>query len=288
VRYLEALENGDWKQLPGSIFARSFARQYARQVGLAESEIDAELHTIFPQEECLPAPNSVAVAGIQLKPLADWGRAPGWDRMAKPVLSLAAALVMCSGLYVAWNKLVLRMDSEPAAIVDPMQGLPPTKAPVSAAQQIAGTPPLSEPPATAPESDEASEPVPASQPGVENASLAHDSTPPANAAVVELNASDAGSGMSVRIVASRETWVSVSANGKSLFRGILRPNDVRQVNGVQRARMVIGNAGGVEVQTDGRSIGPIGPEGKVRVVVLTPDGPQIMRSTSTAIPSQTD
>jgi hypothetical protein len=40
--------------------------------------------------------------------------------------------------------------------------------------------------------------------------------------------------------------------------------------------MVIGNAAGVDVIADGKSIGPIGPPGQVRFVLLTPEGPQIL------------
>lgn len=83
--------------------------------------------------------------------------------------------------------------------------------------------------------------------------------------------------MLVKLVASEKTWVSISANGKVVFSGILQPNEVRNLAGVERARMVVGNAGGLEVLTDGKSIGPIGPPGQVRVVLITPEGPQIIR-----------
>jgi cytoskeleton protein RodZ len=34
VRYLQAIENDDWEQLPGDIYARAFIRTYGRLVGL--------------------------------------------------------------------------------------------------------------------------------------------------------------------------------------------------------------------------------------------------------------
>jgi hypothetical protein len=82
--------------------------------------------------------------------------------------------------------------------------------------------------------------------------------------------------MAVQVVATEKTWVSITVNGRSVFSGTLQPNESRTISRVERAKMVIGNAGGVEVLTDGKSIGPIGPPGHVRFVLLSPDGPRIL------------
>jgi hypothetical protein len=82
--------------------------------------------------------------------------------------------------------------------------------------------------------------------------------------------------MAVQVVASERTWVSITVNGRSVFSGTLQPNESRTLSRVERARMVIGNAAGVDVIADGKSIGPIGPPGQVRFVLLTPEGPQIL------------
>lgn len=79
--------------------------------------------------------------------------------------------------------------------------------------------------------------------------------------------------MALRIVASEATWVSIAANGRPVYSGILKPYEERIVTGVETARMVVGNSTGVNIFTDGRLIGPIGPQGSVRVVVLTPGNP---------------
>ena len=38
IRYLEAIESGDFKRLPGGIFNRSFVKAYARCIGYDEKE----------------------------------------------------------------------------------------------------------------------------------------------------------------------------------------------------------------------------------------------------------
>ena len=92
-----------------------------------------------------------------------------------------------------------------------------------------------------------------------------------------------GEGMNIKIVASQEAWVSITANGKKLYSGILRPNETRVLSRVERAKVVVGNAGGVDVLADGRSIGPIGPRGQVRVVLMSPNGTQIHKQPKPAV-----
>ncbi|MGE5648527.1 MAG: helix-turn-helix domain-containing protein [Acidobacteriota bacterium] len=39
MRFLLAIEKGDWKQLPGGIYNTSYIRQYARQIGYEETKL---------------------------------------------------------------------------------------------------------------------------------------------------------------------------------------------------------------------------------------------------------
>lgn len=251
VRYLQAIEDGEWHVLPGAIFARSFARQYARYVGLDEASIEAEVQATFQNEPQLPQLDPAPRGSIPLPKLREVLERlmPSWDRMPKPFLSLATALVVCSGVYVGWQKLVLGPPEGQQIAADPARNMPPTK--LSTGQ------------------DSSSTPV-----SVETASQASGTGTTEIALAVPAGTTG---GISVRIVAQQETWVSITANGKRLFAGTLRPNEARQLSGVESAKMVIGNAGGVEVIKDGQSIGPIGPPGQVRVVLITPQGPQIYR-----------
>jgi hypothetical protein len=72
----------------------------------------------------------------------------------------------------------------------------------------------------------------------------------------------------VQLAATEETWVSVIANGKTLFAGVLQPAETKRFEGIEQARLVTGNAAGLGVEWNGRAIGPIGPRGQVRLVLL--------------------
>ena len=255
VRYLEALEAGDFKQLPGAIFARSFVRQYAELVGMSIASLESELQQIFPSEDVFPAEE--ADRGILRNDTLLAANGPVWRRLPLTALSLATALVISSLLYVGWQRVVLHNEtSEPPTLATPAK--PPAT--------------RSQPPGTSPS------PPAADSPTVRPAAVSTPDLPAAGEPakpITELQA-PAGSGgaaMALRVVASERTWVSIAANGKFVYSGILEPYEERSVTGVEHARMVIGNSTGVAVFTDGRSIGPIGPQGSVRVVVLTPGAP---------------
>ncbi|MCC6588016.1 MAG: DUF4115 domain-containing protein [Bryobacterales bacterium] len=273
-RYLVALETGDHKQIPGAVFARSFARQYAQMVGLEYSQIQAEVAAAFPIEEQLPpAESRPAAQGIEIKPLTDWLHINSsfWRQLPRPMFSLLGVLLACSAVYMGWQRVVLGTGQN--AAMEAAQSVPPTKLPAATSETLP-TAPIT-PPTISSEQ----------QATLTNTSAGTPAAVTGQNTTLELQAGT--SGVSVRVVASQETWVSITANGKRLYRGVLQPNEARVLTGVENATMVIGNAGGVDVQKDGRSIGPIGPPGQVRVVQLSPDGMQIKRQADPATTSTT-
>ena len=134
VRYLEALEAGDFKQLPGAIFARSFVRQYADIVGANASGIEAELQQIFPSEEIFPPAaafqSSTLRASLQSDTLLA-ANGPVWRRLPLTAISLSTALVVSSLLYVGWQRVVLHNETseQPAPSQQPAAKAPAIKKP---------------------------------------------------------------------------------------------------------------------------------------------------------------
>jgi len=134
---------------------------------------------------------------------------------------------------------------------------PPPQAPV--AQQTsaapvdpasAGTPPVAQPESTA-----------ATSPAV---------TPPADPQKPESGR------LSVGLSATERTWVSLSSDGKTVFSGVLDASQTKNIEGVENAKLTTGNAAGLDVRWNGKSIGPLGTHGQVRVVVFTPENFQIL------------
>jgi cytoskeleton protein RodZ len=265
-RYLQALETGDTKVLPGSVFGKSFARQYAHVVGLNPAEIEAELAAAFPPEDNVPTLESLSQpSSIHVAPLPDVvGASVSFSpQIYRSVVALLLVVVACSGVYMGWQRWQKAGQEVSAGYRPPAAPIPAdTPAPAPAA-----------PPAT--ESGAAMAPAPTqavSTTGQDPAS----SPDGARNASIQVNVPNGAEGMAVQVVATEKTWVSITVNGRSVFSGTLQPNESRTLSRVERAKMVIGNAGGVDVITDGKSIGPIGPPGQVRFVLLSPDGPRIL------------
>ncbi len=79
----------------------------------------------------------------------------------------------------------------------------------------------------------------------------------------------------LQIEADEKVWIEITSGQKKLFSGLLQPNDTKELSGLKEARLLIGNAGGLRIYSNGKSVGPIGPRGHVRVVRLTPSGAEI-------------
>jgi len=71
--------------------------------------------------------------------------------------------------------------------------------------------------------------------------------------------------MRLDIEAKEPTWVSlVDADGNKMLTALLAPGDPRTVELLKAATLRIGNAAGLSVRVDGKALGPIGPQGRVR------------------------
>ena len=81
-----------------------------------------------------------------------------------------------------------------------------------------------------------------------------------------------GSPIHVLITADEPVWVRARNNGKYLFSVTLDTNQTRTVDADGALELLLGNAGGVEIQLNGKPIGAVGPKGQVRTVQLTSGG----------------
>jgi len=247
TRYVEAIESGDTKILPGRFFTKSFYRQYGHYLDVCDQQFESAVENLFGGEDTAPPAIRGPLDTLTGIPPIPTASSRAQDR--KPLISLAVLLVVvvaCSGIYALWQHL-----QQPAPLGQATLVTPPAQ--TAAAPQAA---PASEPATTAP--------------------LSIVQTPAANPELpgdVVLN-----------LAATEKVWISVTSNGKVLFSGVLEPSQTKVLEAGDHARLLIGNAGGVDVQWKGRSLGPIGPRGQVRVVVLKPEGFEILPPKNDAEP----
>jgi hypothetical protein len=71
----------------------------------------------------------------------------------------------------------------------------------------------------------------------------------------------------VELVASEPSWVSLrGSDGTTLMSGLIEPGKSQSVDIRQTAVLRAGNAGGLTIRANGKSLGPLGPHGAVRDV----------------------
>jgi cytoskeletal protein RodZ len=237
-RYVTAIEADDVEVLPGLFFFQSFARQYAAILGLDQTQVRRALAAMEPPAELSASADAHVsplrspdpiVAATNRRYFADLP-------VGLSVAGLLASVLLGSGIFAWWTR-------------------PPQAAPVAAyvpakVAQLVAPPQVS--------ATEAS--------GTEAAGLA----PVAAETTLEAVAGvDDGNQVTLNLSATERTWLSITSQGKVIFSGILEPSQSKTLKGAEVATMKVGNAGGVDIQWNGKSIGPIGPRGQVRTVRFT-------------------
>jgi cytoskeletal protein RodZ len=256
-RYLDAIERDDRSSLPGGFFYKNWVQQYAGCLSLDIAAITADVDRTVAQdvEPALPGQGKQQmireqrIAPVDI-PGANLGGAA--SRLLAPVAVLICVVLGCSGFYVWWrnsqNPTTVAESSNPpqTAPAEPSASVPPSTIPVEPMVKPASAPEASPtPPAIAPES--ATKLTPISPDDVQ-----------------------------IEISATQATWISVTPDGKQVFAGILQPAEVRTLGAHDTALIRIGNAGGLSVRLNGKSIGPIGPAGQVRTLIINKSGFQIV------------
>ena len=80
--------------------------------------------------------------------------------------------------------------------------------------------------------------------------------------------------VTVAVLATDRSWVQVTTTtGQELFQGLLQPGQEKTFTDKTRLKLVIGNAGGVELTVNGSAIGAPGRRGQVARVQFTPEDP---------------
>lgn len=73
-RYLEAIEEGNFKVLPGNFYVRAFVKNYAEAVGLDPNELLKLYHNVLPSTEPELSAEPITRSRVSTKASERWGR----------------------------------------------------------------------------------------------------------------------------------------------------------------------------------------------------------------------
>lgn len=271
-RFLEALENGNTKDLPGDAYAQGFVRSYAAYLGLdadktvaeykremsgriAEAEADAERIEESESETLTPKPVVLILSLIVLITVFFvWKGFHTND----PVVVVAApepeAVTVLDESYPLPEQM-----AEPAVktvVEAPVPPVPPKKpqVPAAAEEQADGNAVVSTP-------EVAESAIPAQRAPVEE--------------VVEKIHVYGQHNVNPRLVlvANEASWIEVRRGENILISRVLNKGDRYQVSrNPEDLFLKTGNAGGLDIYLDGELMPSVGPQGALRSnVPLNPD-----------------
>jgi cytoskeleton protein RodZ len=233
-RYLEAIEKDDYKVLPAAVFTRGFVREYARYLGLNPDEaVNRYLHYRQGLEETGAVPK-------------DARREPGRDIAHEPLREMRKE--------TARETLRKIQTAQDAPAEPPRRRVSPAiivfvliVALFAAAVWLVQNPSI----------------YGRSRPRPAPASTTQQSVPP----VVPTTAAPAPApetDLILRIRARENSWMTLDADGRSVFNSELRSGEEQTFRAKERfVFRTVGNAGGIDLTLNGVPVPPMGESGEV-------------------------
>lgn len=241
TRFLVAIETEQFHLLPGGIFSRGFIRAYAERLKLDPDKAVAD----FERQSNYREPAIMEATSVT-SPTSEKKRSSLYP------VAVAALIALVVVFYVVTRQATRSVTPEQPAI----RATNPAPAPMPAPAAPAPTTP-------APVAAES--PVSPAEPAVGSAT-----SPPAPAEQAAPQADKPS--LSMTISAQKKTWIKVVADGKTANAGeILQPGTTRRYTALSKLRLMLGNAGGVDVRINDQPLRPLGKEGQIRSITITPD-----------------
>jgi cytoskeleton protein RodZ len=246
-RHLEALETERFDQLPGGVFNKGFVRAYARFLGIDEDRAVADYAAATNEQ---PEPEDKFPLEIHDEP----DRELNPRRSYLPLVFAVAALVGVLVGYAFWIK------SKPHAAAEQPQATRPAPATSTPEKPAA---PVASPSAVAP--------APKQTAPVEQHVAAVNSQPPQPSPSDPVTTKPEKS-FFILVKAKEDSWVSIVADGKSVMQRVLAADKHKKIKAGRLLVLRTGNAGGIEVSFNGRSLGAIGNENEPRTLTFNSNG----------------
>lgn len=271
ARFLDALENGNTKELPGDAYAQGFVRSYAAYLGLDADKTVAR----YKQETSGRVAEVEAESGSYADNEAETS-APKPAVLAVSAIALIVIFCVWKGFHTN-DPVVVVAAPEPEAVtvLDESYPLPEQTAELAAETAVEGpVPPV---PPKKPQVPAAAEY--AAEPAVVSEPAAVDVVIPAQRAPVEEVVENIhiygqrNVNPRLVLVANEAAWIEVRRGENILISRVLNKGDRYQVSrNPDDLFLKTGNAGGLDIFLDGEQVPPVGPKGALRSnVPLNPD-----------------
>jgi cytoskeleton protein RodZ len=279
TRFLLAIEQENFDQLPGGIFNKGFVKAYARSVGVDEAEAVAEyeLATGASLPESLPEGDPAAPA---VSTPAFTSEDPGDGASRIPWGWFAVALLIVAFGIAVWGFYSREKSSRPNLLVQPVEPGNSSSGPPSAvANMVAGHPVAGQTAAAARSESAVGPSVPASfASGVDTALVqsqdARAAAGESRAAQITPDLTSAAGAFLVQIKAREDSWVVISADGRQIMQAMLNASAEKSVGARDQIVIKTGNAGALDISFNGKRLPAQGAPNEVKTLTFDPHGPK--------------
>jgi cytoskeletal protein RodZ len=272
LRYLKALESGEYDALPDPVVGRGFLRNYASYLQLDPQEASER----YSKKVAPPEPESLSVEGPTpfsegaFRPLSLHempGRRSRWVWIVGLVLIVAVALAALGWWgypYIAEWLAQEDAAETPVAV---------TATPLAASESLStatltpfATETMAEETAVTPTSSATPAPT-------RTLSPTRTPSPPVY------------TGVFLELLFIDTSWIQVTVDGVRQFQGELEADTYRSWYGEERIELRVGNAGVVQITLNGQPYGTLGEVGEVIDRVFEKVGEDVTAATVTPIPT---
>ncbi len=250
TRMLQALEEDKFNQLPGGIFNKGFVRAYSRCVGLDEDQTVADYLQASGDAPPVPTePESREDEASENEEIVSRETSADSPARQLPWGWFAALLLVVALALSFWSH---RRREHPGPSVPPA---PTTTAKQPPAARLSGG--TSGPPngATSPTGGSTRSVAP---------KTSQDLAPAVPAA--------APGEFTVVIQAREDSWISITADGRTVSSDLLLAGSERSVRGRKEIIVKAGNVGGIDFRLNGNKLATGGESGEVRTLTFGPRG----------------
>jgi cytoskeleton protein RodZ len=257
---LEALEKEDWDRLPSPVFIRSFIRTYAKAIGIEEG-------TVLRLYERAAPPESTPLAPLK-------GRAKTRRRFS--IFMIFPLLVLAAGYYL-WKEYpftekgstrpnIARLEVSQPSKSKPKQGLQKPSEPKHLSEQKKPAAvgedfslPLDFPlevPAQIPEAGKKKDVLKTEQAPIASGAMDASVEP-------KVGTATRPSGMVLRAHIRERTWIRIFIDDQEPKEYIFSPGSLPEWSAQKGFELLIGNAGGLDLEFNGKKIMNLGDSGQV-------------------------
>ncbi len=252
TRFLAALEEERFDQLPGGIFNKGFVRAYARHLGIDENQAIADFAAASAPSLPEIPPEEPVLAAMAVRVPESKSKRKSRDNDGIPWGIVAVVLLVGAFGFALWGFHSRQKPVQRVTVPPPV----PTESSTTGAQKAPPEPP----PATSqPTAAPAPQPAPGLPAGVPEAAPA--AVPAANAGAFQ-----------VLIQAREDSWMTITADGKQIFQDTLTAPVEKSVEARSEIVIKTGNAGALDISFNGKKLPSQGSYNQVKTITFDPNG----------------